>query len=93
MKEEESWSELEKRSQGGSEWMNDRRTDGWGIAYRMEIVGLKRVEKLMVTYRNNRSSTLVNYSQCRKCHLRQTGDSKVVPGESAVKQHRIVGSV
>uniref|UniRef100_A0A7N6AN85 Endonuclease/exonuclease/phosphatase domain-containing protein n=1 Tax=Anabas testudineus TaxID=64144 RepID=A0A7N6AN85_ANATE len=43
-----------------------------------------------VTYRSGGRSTQVDYILCRRGHLREVSDCKVVVGESVARQHRMV---
>ncbi|XP_033097632.1 uncharacterized protein LOC117101710 [Anneissia japonica] len=43
-----------------------------------------------VTYKSGGRSTQVDYILYRRCNVKEIKDCKVIPGESVVKQHRIV---
>ncbi|KAE8291438.1 hypothetical protein D5F01_LYC11043 [Larimichthys crocea] len=43
-----------------------------------------------VTYKSGGRSTQVDYILCRRCNLKEISDCKVVVGESAARQHRMV---
>ncbi|KAK3513846.1 hypothetical protein QTP70_028832 [Hemibagrus guttatus] len=47
-------------------------------------------EEHRVTYKSGGRRTQVDYILCRRCNLKEISDCKVVVGESAVRQHRIV---
>uniref|UniRef100_A0A3B3I9A4 ribonuclease H n=1 Tax=Oryzias latipes TaxID=8090 RepID=A0A3B3I9A4_ORYLA len=47
-------------------------------------------EEHRVTYRSGGRSTQVDYILCRRGHLREVNDCKVVVGESVARQHRMV---
>ncbi|KAL7870677.1 hypothetical protein SRHO_G00081740 [Serrasalmus rhombeus] len=51
--------------------------------------GMKRRGK-KVTYKSGGRCTQVDYILSRRCHLKEIGDCKVVPGESVARQHRVV---
>ncbi|XP_051784793.1 uncharacterized protein LOC127528352 [Erpetoichthys calabaricus] len=50
----------------------------------------KKREEHSVTYKSGGRCTQVDYILCRRVNLKETEDCKVVAGESAVKQHRMV---
>uniref|UniRef100_A0A3P9J4A1 Endonuclease/exonuclease/phosphatase domain-containing protein n=1 Tax=Oryzias latipes TaxID=8090 RepID=A0A3P9J4A1_ORYLA len=64
------------------------------FAKRMEMAVVntyfKKREEHRVTYRSGGRSTQVDYILCRRGHLREVNDCKVVVGESVARQHRMV---
>ncbi|XP_042887656.1 craniofacial development protein 2-like [Penaeus japonicus] len=47
-------------------------------------------ESLKVTYTSGGRHTQIDYILCRRMHLKEGRDCKVIPGESVAKQHKVV---
>ncbi|KAI5101449.1 hypothetical protein C0J45_8652 [Silurus meridionalis] len=64
------------------------------FAKRMEMAVVntyfKKKEDHRVTYKSGGRCTPVDYVLCRRCNLKEIGDCKVLAGDSAAKQHRMV---
>ncbi|KAL7867553.1 hypothetical protein SRHO_G00089370 [Serrasalmus rhombeus] len=77
--------------------VKDRNAEGQMVvdfAKRMEMAVVnmyfQKREEHRVTYKSGGRCTQVDYILSRRCHLKEIGDCKVVPGESVARQHRVV---
>ncbi|KAK2846462.1 hypothetical protein Q5P01_009461 [Channa striata] len=77
--------------------VKDRNPEGQMVvdfAKRMEMAVVntyfQKREEHRVTYKSGGRSTQVDYILCRRGHLREVSDCKVVVGESVARQHRMV---
>uniref|UniRef100_A0AAR2IVR4 Endonuclease/exonuclease/phosphatase domain-containing protein n=1 Tax=Pygocentrus nattereri TaxID=42514 RepID=A0AAR2IVR4_PYGNA len=77
--------------------VKDRNAEGQMVvdfAKRMEMAVVntyfQKREEHRVTYKSGGRCTQVDYILSRRCHIKETGDCKVVPGESVARQHRVV---
>ena len=77
--------------------LKERNVEGQMVvdfAKRMEMAVLntyfRKKEEHMVTYKSGGRCTQVDYVMCRRSHLKEIGDCKVVAGDSVARQHRMV---
>ncbi|KAI5625340.1 hypothetical protein C0J50_15199 [Silurus asotus] len=81
----------------GKYGFKERNVEGQMVVYfvkRMEMAVVntyfKKKEDHRVMYKSGGRCTQVDYVLCRRCHLKEIGDCKVLAGESVTRQHRMV---